>query len=577
MTAKLERLIEVARGEFPADLLLTGGKVINTLSGEILEQNVAIFDDLIAGVGDGYQARATIDLEGSFICPGFIDGHIHIESSMVDVPEFARAVTPLGTTTVIADPHEIANVLGYDGIRFMLESSKYNPLNVYFMLPSCVPATDMETAGSELRGADLLPFLKEKWVLGLGEMMNYPGVLNRDREVLDKLKVTSEKRLDGHAPGLTGKDLCAYIAAGIHSDHECTTAAEALEKLRHGMFIAVREGTTARDLEALMPAITRDNSRRFFFCSDDRHPTTLVEEGHINAVVRKAIRLGMDPIRAIRLATVNATEFYGLHHLGAVAPGREADLIVFDRFEDLFVRMVFKSGRLVARDQKPLFESPPRRSKANARGSVNIKWLEGDEFTLPAKGARCRVIDLIPRQIVTREAILEPRIVEGRVVSDTERDILKVAVVERHRASGNIGRGLVRGFGLKRGAIASSISHDSHNIVVVGTNDVDMMRAVIQINKMSGGIAVAVDGGVIESLELPIAGLMSLLPVEEVSARTRAINRAAGELGMRVEDPLMVLAFLALPVIPKLKLTDMGLVDVEQFKFVDLFVDGPSQ
>lgn len=568
----LDNLIQVARGEKPADLLLTGGKIINTLSGEILEQDVAILGDTIAGLGKGYEARETIDLNGAYLSPGFIDGHIHIESSMVEIPEFARAVVPLGTTTVITDPHEIANVLGYDGIRYMLESSKYNPLNVYFMLPSCVPSTEMETAGSELRAFDLMPFLKEKWVLGLGEMMDYPGVLKRDPEVLDKLKVSRDKRLDGHAPGLHGQDLCAYVAAGIHSDHECTSAEEALERIRLGMFVAVREGTAARNLEQLLPAITSVNSRRFFFCSDDRHPTTLLEEGHVNSIIRKALRLGLDPLMTLRMATINSTEFYGLNSLGAVAPGRLADLVVFDDFEHLFIRMVFKNGRLVAKDQEALFELPPR-PKAVVRSSVNIKWLEGDEFTLPARGRRCRVIDLIPDQVVTGEALLEPRIEQGNVVSDPERDILKVAVVERHKASGNIGRGLVRGFGLRQGAVASSISHDSHNIVVVGVTDKDMMRAVIQINKMGGGIAVARDNEVMAALELPIAGLMSQRSVREVSERTRELNEAVHRLGGIPSDPLMVLSFLALPVIPKLKLTDLGLVDGERFELVDLFVD----
>jgi len=573
MTQQLEQLIAVARGERPADLLLTGGKVVNTLSGEILEQDVAICQDKIAGVGPGYEARETIDLEGAYLSPGFIDGHIHIESSMVEIPQFARAVVPLGTTTVIADPHEIANVLGYDGIRYMLESSKYNPLNVYFMLPSCVPATDMETAGSELRAFDLFPFLQEKWVLGLGEMMNYPGVLQRDPEVLDKLKISSDKRLDGHAPGLRGHDLCAYIAAGIHSDHESVSADEALEKIRLGMFIAVREGTAARNLEQLLPAVSPVNSRRFFFCSDDRHPTTLVEEGHVNAIIKKALRLGLDPVMTLRMATINSTEFYKLNHLGAVAPGRLADLVVFDDFEHLFIKMVFKSGQLVAKNQEPLFEISERPMKSHVRGSVNIKWLEGNEFTLPALSAHCRVIDLIPDQIITNEAILEPKIVGGKVESDPERDILKVAVIERHKASGNIGRGLVRGFGMKQGAMASSIGHDSHNIIAVGTNDADMMRAVIQINKMGGGIAIACDGEVRASLELPVAGLMSRLPVGEVSQRTKVIDAVAHDLGVKPRDPLMVLSFLALPVIPRLKLTDMGLVDVERFEFVDLFVD----
>lgn len=568
----LKDTIEKARGLSKCDLVLRNCRIVNVYSAEIIESDVAIFNGGIIGVGKGYEASEEIDLKRLYLAPGFIDAHVHIESSMVEVPQFTRAVLPLGTTSVVADPHEIANVLGYEGIRYMMDSSKYNPLNTFFMLSSCVPATSLETAGSELRAFDLFPFLREKWVLGLGEMMNYPGVLNADSDVLDKLKIVSEKRIDGHAPGVTGKNLNAYIAAGVQSDHECTTVEEAREKLRLGMHIMIREGSGTKNLKDLLPLVTKENERRILFCTDDRHPNDILEEGHIDHMVRTAIKNGIDPITALRMASLNSAEYFGLSKLGGVAPGLLADLVTFEDLNNPVVKHVFKNGVLSALDGVPLYD-PPVRPKTSLRGSVNIKWLEGDEFAIPANGKKCRVIGVVPDQIVTTSLVMDCPVQDGRVVADPNRDLAKIFVVERHRASGNIGRGLVKGFGIKTGAIASSIGHDSHNIVVVGVEDSDILKAVTSINKMGGGIAVVKDGHVLESLELPIAGLMSNKPLEFVSARNKSLNNAAKELGITLSDPIMTLSFMALPVIPSLKLTDMGLVDVERFEHVELFVN----
>ena len=568
---KLERMIQVARGKLEGDLLIKNAKLINVYSGEILETDVVTAGERIAGIEKGYKAKNEIDLDGCYLAPGFIDGHVHIESSMMEVPEFARAIVPLGTTSVIADPHEIANVLGYEGIRYMLGSSKYNPLNVFFMMPSCVPATEMETSGSILRAFDILPLFKEKWVLGLAEVMNFNGVLRLDELVLDKIKIATEKRIDGHAPGLTGKDLNAYITTGIRSDHECTSVEEAIEKLRLGMHIMIREGTFIKNLEDLLPAITPQNSRRCFFVTDDRHPNDILREGHINYMIKKAIEFGINPVTAIRMATSNTAEYFGLRELGGIRPGNYADMVTFDNFENFKIKHVIKNGELVALNGKSTF-IPPARPESKIRSSVNIKWLQGDEFIVPVKGPKVRVIKLVPDQALTESSIEDTPIADNKLISDPARDIIRIFVVERHRATGNIGKGLVHGFGLKRGAIASSIAHDSHNIIVAGFSDDEILKAVIQINKIGGGIVVVDGDDIIEMLELPIAGLMSKESVEIVSKKTDRLIQATRKLGCIVKDPLMALSFLALPVIPKLKLTDQGLVDVEKYKFVDLFL-----
>jgi len=569
MTA-LEDGIRVASGEGKADLLIKNGRVVDVFSGQIEKKDVAIFGGVIVGFGD-YPAREIIDVKGDFLCPGLIDGHVHIESSMVTIPEFARAVIPNGTTTVVIDPHEIANVLGLQGIRFMVESARDVPLNVFVMLPSCVPATHMETSGATLKAIDLKPLFKEPWALGLAEMMNFPGVIFRDPEVLKKIKMANGRRIDGHAPMLSGKGLYAYLTAGIRSDHECTTPKEAKEKLKNGMWIMVREGTTARNLRDLIPLVTSKNSRRFLFVTDDRHPKELLEEGHINSMVRQAIRWGLDPILAIQMATLNAAEYFRLDNLGAIAPGFRADIVAFDHLGRFQVKKVFKDGVLVA-DARKMLTLPARKSKGpKVMGSIRIKPFKKDVLLLRTDQPFAKVIQVIPNQIVTKKVMKRILLKEGVAHPNLKEDILKIAVVERHKATGNIGIGFVQGFGLKEGAIGSSVAHDSHNIVIVGTNDQDMLKTVKVIQGMGGGLVAVSGGKILASLPLPIAGLMSDAPVIRVHLHLEALLRAARAIGCKLPDPFMTLSFLSLPVIPELKITDKGLVDVNQFKFVPLF------
>ncbi len=562
--------IAVARGDFPARLALRNAQLVNVWSGEIYRTDIIVDGSYIVAVGMGYSAKQEIDLKGRYVCPGFIDAHVHIESSLCTPPEFARAVLAHGVTTVITDPHEIANVLGLDGIHYMLERAKNGLLNMYVMASSCVPATHMETSGARLEAEDLRPLLDHKWVPGLAEMMNYPGVVYGDEGVLDKLAMFESRVLDGHAPALTGKELNAYVAAGIGSEHECTTVEEAREKLRLGMTIFIREGTTTHNLRPLLPLVTPENHFRLCFCTDDRQPASLLDEGSIDHMVRVAIAEGIDPMTAIRMGTINTAQYFRLYERGVIAPGKRADMVVFSDLTHLRPEMVFRDGALVAEGGVAISPDAPLR-RLQLPNSVSVQ-LDNMDFSIPAKGKRVRVIGGSDEQVVTGHLIEDARIVDGQAVADPERDILKIAIIERHRATGNIGKGFIRGFGLKRGAIAGTVAHDHHNLVVIGAEDASVQRAVHAVVEMGGGL-VAVDGDqILAQLPLPVAGLMSEQPIEQVRREYDLLVGAARQLGSAMSDPFMAMSFMALEVIPKLKLTDVGLVDVEQFKVVDLFV-----
>ena len=565
----LEKKIKTARGEGKANLLLKNANLINVFSGEIYPADVAIYGDTIVGIGH-YEAEKEMNLRGKFLCPGLIDAHVHIESSMVTPPEYARAVVPRGTTSVVIDPHEIANVMGVDGITIMAEMAESIPLNTYIMLPSCVPATEMETSGARLDARDLQGLMDKKWVLGLGEVMNFPDVIQCMPGVLGKIEMALGKPIDGHGPGLRGKDLAAYITAGIRSDHECTNPEEAREKLRNGMAILIREGSMAKNLEDLLPLVTSGNARRFLFASDDRHPDDLIEEGHLDFILRKSIRLGLRPITAIQMATINVAEVYGLREVGAVAPGFRADLVVLDDLGSFIVDGVFKDGRLVAQGGKMLPRTISCRGM-EMRNTVKVRSISREAIVISAGGRLAKIIEIIPGQLVTR-AVVEPvPIRDGKAEADPERDILKVAVFERHTASGNIGLGFVRGFGFKGGAMGSSVAHDAHNIVVVGDNDIDMAISAAEIAEMGGGLVIAQRGKIRGALALPLAGLMSDKGIEDVGRKLKLLRKMGRDMRCKLEDPFMALAFLSLPVIPELRVTDRGLVDVGQFRIVPLF------
>ncbi len=567
----LDQMIDVASGRTRADLVLKNANVVNVFTGEIVAGDIAIHGSYIAGIGE-YVGNEVVDLEGKYVCSSFIDGHVHVESSMVMPIQYARAVVPHGTGAVVADPHEIANVLGMEGILYMSKSMRGGPLEFYMMLPSCVPSTDLETNGVALDFLDIKPLMTEHYVLGLAEAMNYPGVIYRDPSILEKIQVALSmgKRIDGHAPALKGLDLNAYAAARITSEHECVDIEEAKRKLSRGMHIHIREGSTAKNLNALASLIQPHTAEFCSFVTDDRNTLDLVTKGHIDSMVRDAIGLGVDPVLAIKVATLSPARHYGLQYIGAVAPGYLADLVVLDSIEKINVELVYKQGVLVAKNGSMVedfgIEKPPR-----LRRSVNIHYLEPEDFQVKVRGERMNVIGMIPDQIITERLIEEPKVKDGLVVPDIDRDISKVVIIERHNASEPRAVGFVKGMGIKEGAMVSSIAHDSHNIVAVATNDKDLIHAAIQIVRMQGGIALAKDGKMIESLPLPIAGLMSDQPIEHVSQRLTDLKNAAHELGTPLAEPFMAMAFLSLPVIPKLKITDLGLVDVDRFRLIDLF------
>jgi len=556
----------VARGERLADLLLENARIINTFIGGMEQGNVAICGDRIAGVGNYNEAKEIINLHGSYLAPGLINGHTHIESSMLHPAQYARAVVPKGTLTVITDLHEIANVCGMEGIKFVMDWAQKLPLDMLFMAPSCVPTTALETSGAQINTEEVKKILSYSNVIGLGEMMNFPAVVNGDEEVLGKIIASKGKVVDGHAPGLSGKELNAYVAAGIFSDHESTTLEEGKEKLKKGMYLMIREGSSEKNLDSLLPLVTDKTYKRCIFVVDDRSCSDLLREGDVDWVVRKAISKGLEPVRALQMATINTAEHFRLYDRGAIGPGYLADLITITDLSKLEIDMVFHRGKLVARHGRPLFSLPDITSELS--DTVRIKPLTTESFTLTTTKEAHPVIEVIPGQIVTRRRIEKMKIVGGAVVADVERDISKLAVVERHKASGNIGLGLVKGFGLKRGALASSVAHDSHNIVAVGADDSDILQAVKEVSRLQGGLVACAQGQILASLPLPVAGLLSVEPLEVVAAQFENVEEAAATLGKLPPAPFSLLSFLALPVIPELRLTDLGLVDVTRFELI---------
>ncbi len=571
----MSNIINVARGLEKADLVIKNANIVNVLSEEIHKGDIAICDGVIAGIGENYSGEKEIDINGAYVTPSFIDGHVHLESTMMLPKEFAKTVLPAGTTTVIIDPHEISNVLGLHGISFMHEAVKDLPMNVYTMLPSCVPATPFETSGFDLNSYDLSLLIDKPWVLGIAEMMNFPGVLNHDKNVMAKLELAKSrgKRIDGHAPYLSGKDLCGYIASGVKSDHECTTPEEAIEKLRLGVYVMIREGTAAKDLDALIPVLKTSNTRKCIFVTDDRHPADLKE--HINGMVRRVVEAGVDPIKAVQVASLNTAEYFGLKDLGAIAPGYKADLLVLPDLKTFKPDIVLKDGQVVAQDGKLAVEIPENDAIAT-RNSVNVRWITMDDFKIQTEGdgvKKVRALEVIPHQLITKSVMSEVKVVDGNAVSNVETDTLKICVIERHRATGNIGKGFVKGFNLKCGAIASTVAHDSHNMIVIGTNDFDMYTAAVALIKCQGGKVVVKDGEIISQLPLPIAGLMSDKEFDFVVEKCDELNKAAHSIGCKLEDPFMTMGFLSLPVIPELKITDKGVFDTNKFDFVDIFED----
>jgi adenine deaminase len=557
--ADLARRIAVARGDVPADTVVRGGRVLSVFTREWLQTDVAIVDGWIAGLGD-YEGRETLDATGQFVVPGFIDAHMHLESSKLLVDEFARLVLPLGTTAVVVDPHEIANVLGTDGVHWLLDACADLPLDVYFMASSCVPASSFESPRRPLLEGDLEGLLRRRRVIGLAEMMNFPGVVGGDTSELAKLGLDGASHVDGHAPGVVGKDLNAYAAAGIRSDHEAFTLEEGRQRLRAGMWLLIREASAARNLEELIPLVLEFGPGRTAFCTDDREPEHIADEGHVNSMVRQAVALGIPAEDALVMASLNAATWHGLRHLGALAPGYQADLLLLPDLESFVPETVLKRGR-------PVEEIPRPDVPDWVRHTVRIRHVAAHDFALPVLDGPMRVIGVIPDQIVTESLLAEPP------APDPSRDLAKIAVVERHLGTGRIGLGVVRGFGLRSGALASTIAHDAHNIVVVGVDDDDMARAVARLAEIGGGEVVVESRGVRAELPLPIAGLLSDAPLADVVAASRSCVEAARKLGCTLPSPFQSLAFLALSVIPSLKITDRGLVDVDRFELVALIAE----
>jgi adenine deaminase len=571
--SQISRRISVASGKEPADTVIKNGKIIDVFNGEIIDGDLAIVDGYFAGIGE-YNGKNIIDANGCYVSPAFIDGHVHIESSTVTAGEFAKVLLLHGVTTVIADPHEIANVSGTEGIQYMLDSTENLPFDFYFMLPSCVPATSFEHSGATLTAQDLKPFYQHPRVLGLAEVMNFPAVMNADQDMLNKILDSKAlgKKVDGHAAGLKAHDLNVYMSAGIRTDHESTTAAEAKERLRRGMYLMIREGTVAKDLHQLLPVVNGRNSRRCLFVTDDKHLDDLVHEGSIDHNVRLAIASGLSPLIAIQMASINAAECFGLEDKGAIAPGYKADFFLFENLETIQVTDVFKDGHAVVKDGLLMNETRNINPSISTsiRESVRFHQLEEDSFQILLNEKKANIIEIIPNSLVTIHQIEQVDICElGFFRPSIKADQLKLAVIERHHLTGAIGLGIVKGLGLKSGAIATTIAHDSHNLIIAGTNNFDMVIAANTIKEMQGGMVVVNQGEVIASLELSIAGLMSDRPYQEVYNKLTEINLALRKLGANDHfNPFLTLSFLSLPVIPELKLTDQGLFQVSTFKHI---------
>lgn len=560
----LEQIIDQGAGRIPADLVLKNGRFFDLVTGELVDSDIAICGDRIVGTFGTYAGKKEIDISGRIVVPGFIDTHLHIESSHITPHEFDRCVLPQGVTTAICDPHEIANVLGVEGIKYFLESAQETIMDIRVQLSSCVPATHMETSGAELLIDDLMPFADHPKVIGLAEFMNFPGVLAKDPESMAKLKAFQGRHIDGHAPLLSGFDLNAYISTGIRTEHEATSAEEALEKMRKGMHVLVREGSVSKDLQALMPIITERHAQFLALCTDDRNPLDIADQGHLDYLIRTAIAGGVEPIAIYRAASVSAARAFGLFDRGLIAPGQRADLVVIDSLEGCHAETVISAGRVVSED---LFSSRKTVDPVG-RNSVKAPRVNASDFRAQSNSGKTRAIGIIPGKIITESLDFELKIGPDGVEPDLARDVVKIAVVERHAKNGNIAVGFVHGFGLTAGAIASTVSHDCHNICVVGVSDEDIARAVNRLGEIEGGFVVVRDGKILAEMPLPIAGLMSVETYETVREQLRELRRAAEQLGTKLEEPFLQLAFVALPVIPHLKITDKGLVDVDKFEFV---------
>lgn len=570
----LKKRIDVAARRSPADLVIKNGRIVNVFTREIITDTIAIVEGYIAGIGD-FDGLETIDASGKYVVPGFIDGHVHIESAMVTPAEFANVVLPHGVTTIIADPHEIANVSGIEGIEFMLNASEGISLDVLLMLPSCVPATPFENAGAELNQSQLEPFYHHPRVIGLGEVMDYPSVFHGDESMLSKLASASlrDKRIDGHASGLNADGINVYMAAGIRTDHECVKAEEAIERLRRGMYVMLREGSAAKDLIPLLQAVTETNARRCLFVTDDKHLDELIHEGSIDFNVKVAIQEGLDPLLAIQIATLNAAECFGLKTKGAIAPGYEADLLILNDLQTVNIDRVYKHGKLVVKKGQLLEPStsniaPP----CSIVNSVNLKPISWEQLQIPlTDSSMANIIEILPNMIVTKHLIEEVNTANGVFQYNIEKDQLKLVVAERHKNTGNIGLGIIKGLGINNGAIASTVAHDSHNIVAAGTSDEDLLEAIRLTAEMKGGLVVVQNGEVLATLPLPIAGLMSDMTSTIINTKIIQLNNALKKIGCSMEfNPFVTLSFLALPVIPELKLTDIGLFNVKTFKHIDV-------